>query len=64
MIPAHLKRYVVEQNYDRYTSEDQAVWRYILRRLKSYLSLHAHPCYLSGLKNTLLKKIKFLASQK
>ena len=51
-LPAHLQRYVVQQNYDRYTSEDQAVWRYILRQLKSFLGVHAHECYLSGLEQT------------
>ncbi len=51
-LPSHLKRYVVTQDYSRYTSVDQAVWRYILRQLRSYLSQHAHPCYLEGLKKT------------
>lgn len=52
MIPAHLKRYVVEQDYSRYTPVDQAVWRYIMRQLKSFLSEHAHPCYVDGLAKT------------
>lgn len=47
--PPHLLRYVVAQNYARYTPEDQAVWRYIMRQLKHFLSEHAHPSYLSGL---------------
>lgn len=51
-LPAHLQRYVVQQHYDRYTSEDQAVWRYILQQLKSFLSIHAHECYLRGLEQT------------
>lgn len=52
ILPAHLQRYVVEQNYARYTSEDQAVWRYILRQLKKFLGQHAHECYLRGLEQT------------
>lgn len=52
MIPSHLKRYVVEQDYSRYTPVDQAAWRYIMRQLKSFLSVHAHPCYVDGLKKT------------
>lgn len=52
LLPAHLQRYVVQQNYDRYTSEDQAVWRYILKQLKSFLSIHAHECYMRGLEET------------
>lgn len=52
MLPAHLKRYVVEQDYSRYTPVDQEVWRYIMRQLKSFLSKHAHPCYVEGLTKT------------
>jgi len=51
-IPPHLMKYVVEQNYARYTAEDQAVWRYIMRQLKDYLSRHAHDSYLTGLEKT------------
>lgn len=51
-LPAHLKKYVVEQNYEKYTPEDQAVWRYIMLQLKSFLSQHAHDCYLKGLEKT------------
>jgi phenylalanine-4-hydroxylase len=52
MLPAHLKRYVVEQDYSRYTPVDQAVWRFIMRQLTSYLSTHAHSSYLEGLAKT------------
>lgn len=52
MLPAHLKRYVVEQDYSRYTPVDQAVWRYIMRQLTAFLSKHAHPSYLDGLAKT------------
>lgn len=52
MLPAHLKRYIVDQDYSRYTPVDQEVWRYILRRLKSFLSVHAHPCYCEGLEKS------------
>ena len=51
-LPAHLRKYVVEQNYERYTPIDQAVWRYILRQLVNYLSEHAHESYLEGLQKT------------
>ncbi|MCB0411995.1 MAG: aromatic amino acid hydroxylase [Bdellovibrionales bacterium] len=51
-LPAHLKKYVVKQNYSRYTPEDQAVWRFLLRQLKNVLSTHAHPCYSEGLEKT------------
>lgn len=51
-LPNHLKKYVVDQNYDRYTPIDQATWRYILRQLKDFLSKNAHECYLEGLEKT------------
>ncbi len=51
-IPQHLRRYIVQQNYERYSAEDQAVWRYIMRQLKSFLSVHAHESYVDGLAKT------------
>jgi phenylalanine-4-hydroxylase len=51
-LPDHLKKYVVEQHYDKYTPEDQAVWRYIMRQLKSFLTENAHPLYAEGLEKT------------
>lgn len=51
-LPHHLQKYVVEQYYENYTPVDQAVWRYILRQLKSFLQKHAHPSYLEGLEKT------------
>ncbi len=51
-IPNHLLRYTVEQDYSLYTFEDQAVWRFIMRQLFSYLKDYAHPSYVQGLKKT------------
>lgn len=51
-LPKHLRRYIVEQDYGRYTPIDQAVWRYIMRRLTNFLSTAAHPSYMDGLKKT------------
>lgn len=51
-VPNHLKKYVVQQNYEHYTPEDQAVWRFIMRQLKDFLGKHAHESYLEGLKKT------------
>jgi phenylalanine-4-hydroxylase len=51
-LPAHLRRYAVGQEYEAYTPRDQAVWRHILRRLRSHLSDKAHPVYLEGLEAT------------
>ena len=52
IIPSHLQKYVVEQNYARYTPVDQAVWRYCLRQLKKILSVHGHSSYIDGLEKT------------
>lgn len=51
-LPPHLRKYVVAQNYEKYTPLDQAVWRFVLRQLRDYLSVHAHECYLEGLEKT------------
>lgn len=51
-LPAHLKRYVVSQDYSRYTPLDHSVWRYLLRQLRSFLGANAHTSYLDGLKKT------------
>src|SRR5687768_6089771 len=51
-IPRHLGKNIVEQNYERYMLEDQAVWRHIMRQLKAFLSVHAHESYGDGLEKT------------
>lgn len=51
-IPEHLKKYIVDQDYSRYTPIDHAAWRFALRQLKDYLSKHAHAFYLEGLEKT------------
>ncbi|MEI5906752.1 aromatic amino acid hydroxylase [Bacillus spongiae] len=48
-IPNHLQKYVIDQQYDRYTSIDQAVWRYVMRQNKHFLNNTAHPAYSDGL---------------
>jgi phenylalanine-4-hydroxylase len=51
-LPQHLKKYIVEQNYEKYTPVDQACWRYIMRQLRNFLSKNAHESYLEGLEKT------------
>lgn len=48
-LPKHLRRYVVEQNYDRYSSIDQAIWRYVMRQNYAYLKDIAFYPYIPGL---------------
>ena len=51
-VPTHLRSFIVDQNYSRYTAQDQAVWRYIMRKNIHFLGKHAHPSYLTGLEKT------------
>jgi len=49
-LPAHLRRYIVGQHYDRYTPVDHAVWRYVMRQNYSCLKDVAYYPYIPGLK--------------
>jgi phenylalanine-4-hydroxylase len=51
-LPQHLKKYVVTQDYSKYTPVDHAVWRYLLRQLRDFLSKNAHESYIDGLEKT------------
>ena len=51
-LPAHLRRYVVDQDHGAYTPRDHAVWRHILHRLTDRLKDTAHASYLTGLAAT------------
>jgi phenylalanine-4-hydroxylase len=51
-LPSHLRQFVVDQGWHRYTPIDHAVWRYIMRQNVRYLRHHAHPSYLEGLEKT------------
>src|SRR5688500_3815353 len=51
-VPAHLRRFVVEPDYDRYTAIDQAVWRFVLLQTLARLIETAHPAYREGLERT------------
>ena len=51
-LPKHLQQFVIDQDYGRYTWQDQAVWRYVMRINTAYLPKVAHHSYLQGLKKT------------
>ncbi len=51
-LPAHLRRFVVDQDWDAYTPRDHAVWRHVLRRLVAQLRDRAHESYVRGLEVT------------
>ena len=51
-LPNFLQNYCAVQYYERYTAQDQAVWRYALKQLVDFLSRHAVPVYREGLRKT------------
>ena len=51
-IPSHLKKYIVPQNYQKYSQEDQAVWRFIMKGIHHNLSLYGYKGSLEGLEQT------------
>ncbi|TKC08729.1 aromatic amino acid hydroxylase [Pedobacter frigoris] len=48
-LPRHLRQFIVEQHYEKYTPVDQAVWRYVMRQNYSYLKHVAYYPYIKGL---------------
>ena len=51
-LPAHLRRYVVDQDPGAYTPRDHAVWRHTLHKLAAQLGGRAHESYRAGLAAT------------
>jgi phenylalanine-4-hydroxylase len=51
-LPKHLHKFVVNQPYEEYTAQNQAVWRYVMRINVDYLSKVAHNSYIPGLDQT------------
>jgi phenylalanine-4-hydroxylase len=51
-VPAHLRRFVVQQDYAQYDAVDQAVWRFVLLQTHARLVETAHPAYRDGLAAT------------
>src|SRR5579872_13773 len=51
-VPAHLRRFVVPQDYGGYDAADQAVWRFVLLQMHARLVDTAHPAYRTGLAAT------------
>ena len=51
-LPHHLRSFIIAQPYGQYTSQNQAVWRYVMRKNIDYLKDIAHESYFSGLRLT------------
>lgn len=54
-LPAHLRKYVVEQHHDQYSPIDHAVWRYVMRQNHNFLKDVAHGAYTDGLVSSGIK---------
>ncbi len=42
-MPKYLKRFIVDQDYDRYTPRDHAIWCYVMHRNIAYLKIQRTP---------------------
>ena len=51
-VPDHLKQYIVNQDYSKYTYIDHAVWRYIMKINVDFFTNHGHKSYIEGLEGT------------
>ena len=51
-LPNHLRTFIIPQPYNEYTAQNQAVWRYVMRKSKNYLATIAHQSYTKGLEQT------------
>lgn len=51
-LPNHLRQFINDQHYESYTPQDQAVWRYVMRKNVDYLQKVAHGSYVEGLRKT------------
>ena len=51
-LPPYLRKFCAKQDYNRYTSRDQAAWRYIMRQNRAFFADHAVPIYQKGLETT------------
>ena len=51
-IPLHLRQFIVDQEYDKYSAIDHAVWRFIMKISIDFFKDHAHESYLKGLYKT------------
>jgi phenylalanine-4-hydroxylase len=47
-VPAHLRKYVVAQDYDAYSARDQAVWRFVVTETHARHLRTAHAAYAHG----------------
>jgi phenylalanine-4-hydroxylase len=51
-LPSHLQPFIATQDYSLYSSQDQAVWRFLIHQLSFSLKGAAHETYFEGLAKT------------
>jgi phenylalanine-4-hydroxylase len=51
-LPYHLRDFILKQPYNEYTAQNQAVWRFVMRKNMDYLKDVAHESYIPGLRKT------------
>ena len=51
-IPKYLKKYIVNQDYNKYSYIDHACWRFIMKISLAFFSQHADKIYKEGLEET------------
>ncbi|MGM7702832.1 aromatic amino acid hydroxylase [Pseudalkalibacillus sp. Hm43] len=54
-LPAHLRKFVVEQHHEKYSPINHAVWRYVMRQNHNFLKDVAHEAYTDGLVSSGIK---------
>lgn len=52
IIPKHLKKYIVTQDYSQYNEIDQSTWRFIMKVSIDFFKKYGHKIYLDGLNKT------------
>jgi len=52
IIPKHLKKYIVTQDYSQYNEIDQSTWRFIMKISIDFFKKYGHEIYLDGLNKT------------
>ena len=52
IIPKHLKKYIVKQDYTNYNEINQSTWKFIMKISIDFFKKHGHSIYIDGLKKT------------
>ena len=52
IIPKHLKKYIVKQDYNNYNEINQSTWKFIMKISIDFFKKHGHSIYVDGLKKT------------